>query len=884
MELVLLIGAVKRLQGTGGDPVVHLQTNFGGGKTHSMLALYHLCSETKPTDLLGIDRILHKAGADSLPRAKRVVLVGNKLSPGNPLTKPDGTVVRTLWGELAWQLGEQEAFERIRLDDERATNPGDALRELFDRYGPCLVLIDEWVAYARQLHDQPDLPGGTFDTQFTFAQSLTEAAKSATQALVVISLPASDSGHSPHASADDLEVGGDRGREALVRLRNVIGRLESSWKPATSEEGFEIVRRRLFEPILDPRHYVERDNVVRAFYEFYRTNPGEFPSECGKADYEKRLRDAYPIHPEVFDRLYNDWSTLVRFQRTRGVLRLMAAVIHHLWEQGDKSPMILPASIPIGDPRIQSELTRYLPDNWSAVIEKDVDGPNSLPRQIDEVQNLGRFSATRRVARTIYLGSAPIAAAANLGIEDRRIRLGCVMPGEQIAVFGDALRRLAANATYLYEDPPRYWYSTQPTVAKLAEDRAELLKREPDKIAKALEASLKRDLQKDGGFGRIHLMPATASDVGDELECGLVVFGPDHAHVKDGPSAAELKAKEILESRGNAPRLNRNTLVFLAPDKARYQDLEDALRRFLAWDSILTDAVELQLTPHQVKQALTQRESFESAVRARLPEGYQWALVPVQTDQAGPVTWEVKRVTGGDPLAVRVSKKLKNEELLFPSLGGVRLRMELDRVPLWRGGNHVALRQLVEDFARYVYLPRLMGPLVLAEAAASGVALLTWPSDGFAYAESYDEATGRYRGLRAGHQTAIGEADPGLLVRADAARVQIEAEAAVTPPGVGEPTPGSPTGPATETPSTEVGARLTRFHGTVVLDPERVGRDAGRVAEEVIAHLTGILGAQVEVVLEIEARIPQGVSDPTVRTVTENARTLRFRSHGFEGE
>ena len=117
------------------------------------------------------------AGASKVPTARRVVLVGNKISPGNPSIKADGTVVRTLWGELAWQLGGKNAYARIKADDENATSPGDVLRELFNEYGPCLILVDEWVAYARQLHDQSDLPAGGFETQFTFAQVLTESAK-----------------------------------------------------------------------------------------------------------------------------------------------------------------------------------------------------------------------------------------------------------------------------------------------------------------------------------------------------------------------------------------------------------------------------------------------------------------------------------------------------------------------------------------------------------------------------------------------------------------------------------------------------------------------------------------------------------------------------------
>ena len=129
----------------------------------------------------------------------------------------------------------------------------------------------------------------------------------------------------------------------------------------------------------------------------------------------------------------------MKFQRTRGVLRLMAAVIHSLWEKGDKNPLILPANISIDDPRVQFELTRYLSDNWAPVIEKDVDGPNSLPLRLDgEIPNLGKFAACRRVARTIYLGSAPTTTAAHRGLEDRRVKLGCVLPGESPAIFGDA--------------------------------------------------------------------------------------------------------------------------------------------------------------------------------------------------------------------------------------------------------------------------------------------------------------------------------------------------------------------------------------------------------------------------------------------------------------
>ena len=891
----LLLGAVHRLTGRGGDPVVQLQTNFGGGKTHSMLALYHLFSGANPLELPGADSILQEAEVAHLPTVRRVVLVGNKISPGNPVTKSDGTVVRTLWGELAWQLGGEAAYARIAADDDQATSPGDALRELFKEYGPCLILVDEWVAYARQLHDQSDLPAGSFETQFSFAQALTESAKLAGNCLLVVSLPASDTAGSPHTGADDVEVGGQRGREALDRLRNVVGRIESSWRPASAEEGFEIVRRRLFEPFSEPAQFKDRDVVARAFADFYRREQQEFPPECRGSDYEKRIKAAYPIHPEIFDRLYGDWSTLVKFQRTRGVLRLMAAVIHSLWQRGDRNPLILPSNIAIDERRVQFELTRYLADNWTPVIETDIDGPGALPLRLDEeVPNLGKAMACRRVARAIYLGSAPSAAAAHRGLEDRRIKLGCVLPGESAAVFGDALRRLAGAATYLYQDGPRYWYSTQPTVTRLAEDRAEQMQRDPDRVAQELAQRLRSELDERGLFRRVHPLPQSGQDVPDDLDARLVVLGIEHPYSKGPDSAAELAAKAIFEQRGNTPRLFRNTLAFLAADKTRLQDLDEAVRRYLAWESIVAEREPLDLSPHQVKQAETQRDAASSAVSARLPESYQWLLVPVQDDPQSAIEWQAMRLSGRDALAVRAGTRLKHDELLVTGLAASRLRMELDDVPLWRG-DHVSVRQLVEDFAKYLYLPRISEPQVLLTAIEEGIALLTWEQDAFAFADSYDEAAGRYRGLRAGRVLTLADGDaPGLLVKAAVARRQLNAE------GAARPGAAAPAGDAAATGADQRGgaesqagaqpaeapkpAPPKRFHGTVELDPTRVGRDAGRIADEVISHLAGLVGANVRVMLEIEAEIPSGAPDHVVRTVTENARTLKFTSQGFEKE
>src|SRR5579863_3724218 len=264
----LLANALQRLHGSGGDPVIDLQTNFGGGKTHSLLALYHLFSGVPVSELVGIEPVLEAARVARPPQAQRAVLVGYALSPAQPRTKPDGCVVNTLWGELAWQLLGKDGFAMVAEADRLGVSPGsEILRELFAAASPCLILIDEWVVYARQLYGVSGLPGGSFDANLSFAQSLTEAAKAAPQTLVVATIPASDA-----------ETGGEGGRDAAARLKNIFGRVESPWRPADAEEGFEIVRRRLFQNISDPALFVARDTVARTFMDLYRSQQQEFPA------------------------------------------------------------------------------------------------------------------------------------------------------------------------------------------------------------------------------------------------------------------------------------------------------------------------------------------------------------------------------------------------------------------------------------------------------------------------------------------------------------------------------------------------------------------------------------------------------------------------------
>ncbi|MBC7252723.1 MAG: ATP-binding protein [Actinobacteria bacterium] len=894
----LLTNALRRLAGGGGDPVVRLETNFGGGKTHALLALYHLFSGVPPSELPGVEELLAQEGLRVPQGVRRAVFVGTKVSPGQVHAKPDGTQVRTMWGEIAWQLGGREGYRLVEEADRTSKNPGEALRVLLNRYSPCLILVDEWVAYARQLHDDGTLPAGDFGTHFTFAQALAEEVRAARNALLVVSLPVS-AGESPEGGRERIsesEVGGPRGREALAVISNAVGRMDQPLRLATPEESFEIVRRRLFQPITDNALFVYRDQVARAFVDMYATQHQEFPAGCREAAYERRIKAAYPIHPALFDCLYDVWSSLERFQRTRGVLRLMAAVIHSLWEKEDRNLLIMPATVPMDDPRVRSELTRYLEENWDPILEREVDGEDSLPLSMDRKNpNLGRFSACRRVARTIFMGSAPLQSLeyiaqtpAQRGVEDRKIKLGCVQPGENVATFGDALRRLAERSNYLYQDGQRYWYSTVPTVTGLAKDRASGIPEE--EVQEEIKRMLQAAAQERGDFCRVHAC-VPSPDVPDEREARLVILGPEYPHTRgEQDSPAMEKASSILKWRGNSPRIYKNTLVFLAPDRTQLDYLKDAVRNFLAWSSILRDRETLNLDVHQTRIAEKQHENAKRDVDIKIPETYIWLLVPEQPDPRGKLAWSETRLQGQDPLAVRASRRMRNDGTLLTQLGGVNLRHELDRIPLWRG-DHVSLRQLFDDFATYVYLPRLRDDEVLVGAVRDGIAQMSWKLDTFAYAQGWDEEGQRHKGLVAGQHVEVIAGGDSLVVKPGVASRQMEEERkrAAAQEGAGE-VAGIGTYAADAIAEAALGEEEVadraprRFHASVEIDPIRINRDVPTIFQEVIQHLVSLKSAELKVTLEIEAHIPEGAPEDTVRTVTENCNTLKFKTYGFEEE
>ena len=597
----VLTSSLQRLADTGGDPVIGLQTSFGGGKTHTMLAVYHLAKAPDLKRLEGLAPLVEIAGVKAWKRPRVAVFVGSSKGTDVSLNLKDGPQVHTLWGYIAWRLAGDAGLKLVAESEAARTNPGSELMvEVLKLAGPSIILLDELVAFARQL------PDDRFEAFLSFIQSLTEAAKMAPAVLVVGSLPESDS-----------EVGGQKGKEALLRLEKIFGRVQSPWMPASGDETYEIIRRRLFQA-LDAEGEKARDETVKAFHDLYKKNQAEFPPEAKEKRYEELLRLSYPIHPELFDRLSKDWASLDKFQRTRGVLRFMANVVGVLWHAQVRDPLITPARVPITHERVRASVLYPLDPAFSAVVDKEVDGESSLPARMEAnpSRRISQARAATRAARAVFLCSAPLVGQPNAGLTGQGLRLACAEPGDQLAIFGEALRELTERATYLYEEAGRYWFSTQPTLNRLADDRAKALPEH--EVDAAIAQLLREDAVHKGGFHRVHAVPDDPITIDEADALSLVVLGPSSPHVGKGASkspATDAVTETLMRCRATQRRF-RNTLIFVAADEAALSTAREVMRKALAWGSIADDGrLQQQLTQAQVGGRARQGED-EQGCRA----------------------------------------------------------------------------------------------------------------------------------------------------------------------------------------------------------------------------------------------------------------------------
>jgi uncharacterized protein len=755
-------------------------------------------------------------------------------------------------------------------------------------------LIDELVAYVRQFPESQAISGGSYDSNLSFVQALTEAVKLVPRAILLASLPESD-----------VEAGSQRGVAALRALEKTFGRVQALWKPVATEEAFEIVRRRLFEPVRDDKN---RETVCRAFADLYIAEGVKLPADTQERRYYERLLRAYPIHPEVFDRLYEDWTTIDGFQRTRGVLKLMAKVIYRLWKDDNKDFLIMPGSLPLHDGSSRNELTYYLPAGWDAVIERDIDGERAETTALESREpRFGQVGAARRIARTIFLGSAPssvVSKAAARGIDRAHIILGCLQPGQTSSVFADALNRLADRLHYLNasgdksQDATRFWFDTRANLRREMEDRKRRFDDKTEVRGRIAEA-VKKAVGGVSSFDGVHIFTPHA-DVPDDTALRLVILPPEAWYTKDETRLAFEAVLDAIAKNGAKPRYRGNRLIFLAADHGALARVSDVARIVLAWASIVDDVKEgrLNIDLLQKNQAEKELKSAEDVLPRAVRECYKWLLCPMQdtpTDPKPGVEVFALNTTGG-AAGAEIERVCTDNELVITAWSPIHLRTKLKEL-YWKNGQVAAnAGAFFEDTLRYLYMPRLKSKEVLAQAIHAGAKAKDF------FGTAYGQADGKFEGFALGSGSVVFD-DTLLLIEPDTARVYEEAtrpkpqptdsgsgQRVTTEPGAkpDEPIPGAvPVGGASEpggkpTGTAPTSAKAKSFFGAADIPAATAKMRLVQLADEIVSVLISDPNANIRLTVEISADFSDGASDAVKRAVSENARSLGLKTAEWE--
>ena len=870
----LLVNTLKRISGNGGDPVILTRTGFGGGKTHSLIAIHHVVNEhrallTPAGDSVGnlvaneIRAIITEAGIDpdAEIEAKVAVLDGNHLSPTDKRTNDNRYPRNTLWGEMAWQLGGQAAYDIIGAAARAGSAPGGAqLSALFAHVGPCVILMDEIVSYARN-------EGVDLDSIYTFVQNLTQSVSASENVALVVTLPESN-----------REAGGERGQQALNTLGHTFARIVSFWTPLEVHEAYEVVRRRLFGAEIDED---ERDRTCDEFHKIYNRQRREYPAGSHEPRYIDAMKDCYPIHPETFERLYNDWSSYPNFQRTRGVLRLMANWISRLYRDNDPSPLIMSANLPLSDPGVSGEFTQLLGQGqWQPVLsEADSNGSRADVIDTQSTTFMDMGGAARRLARTIFYGSAR--SGASVGVNTPTIMLGVMQPGHQVAHYKDALQRMSNSLYYLYEDRGRYYFHVEENLNKVAIDRAGQLNTEI--VDKFIVEQLIASARMSPG---ILICPEGSADVPDTEDLRLIALHPDiniSSRASEVDRAREY-AERILRNRDAAPRIHKNALLFLTSRRDDIRTLRHAAERAIAWQSIIDDSAQFNLTGKRAGQARDQLNGARSDFDTALVKAYSRVLAPSQPNPPEPnydfTETESKAPDTGELFAAAFDACVTNESLVKGIHPSMLLNM-LDRY-VWSGGatkerDHVGVGELWEMMRTHIYMHRLESKDTLREAVANGVR-----AGAFGYAASYHGGED-YRGMRLLDDTigAYHIAADGIIVTRVMADLVIEAS---TPKYTAEQSDVAPIGaiadgpggyPSTTTPVNEPPPRpvMRRIRASKTLTGSISTDDFADIRAEIVHNLNAD-GAEVEVEIIVRASKPDGFSENALRAARDNSAQL----------
>lgn len=555
----LISEALKRLSGKGGNGVLHLETAFGGGKTHSLIALYHFfTSGNEIADLLWVQGILEEAELERIPAARVLTFVGTEADPQGP----------TPWGLFGQKLGK---YELIKSYDQRRQSPGKArLREMLGDE-PTLILIDEIAEFLCRLVEPQALAGGNkeaaraFQSQvLTFIHELTELATELPQCLLVLTTTTST-------------AYGEEGERIQQSLKQIAGRMHRQFEPVGSEDIYEVVRRRLFEDVGDPEIH---EAVAEEFLKYYQNQAANLPDEATDPKYRQRIIRAYPFHPELIDVLYNQWGSYPQFQRTRGVLRFLALVVQEAWRARTPSPLIRLSDVPLSNREVRQNLLACIGQEYESVLGCDIAGGREIARRIDSQlpEELRGLNLAEGLATCIFLHSFSGAQKVERGVTAARLRLGILVPGLSPTAVGDTLQRLEENLYYLHRRENRYFFSTELNLNRAIAEAQEGVSDEAvrEEIRKALE----RRVGRESPFLGHELWPDSPERVPEQRDHHvLVVLAPEFVY---GTSNTEEFVVTLFNKAGTGFRTFPGAILVLAPDPEELYSLQNKVKRLLA--------------------------------------------------------------------------------------------------------------------------------------------------------------------------------------------------------------------------------------------------------------------------------------------------------------
>jgi hypothetical protein len=709
----LLEDVLSALAGRGGDRVLQLRTPFGGGKTHSLLALYHLVTSR--------DRLGDFPEVIELPDPGPVrvaVLSGIDLDPSAP-REHDGTVTRTLWGELAWQLGGAAAYREVAEQDERRQAPGkDVLAKLFPEDEPALLLLDEVLVYVEKAKALP-VGDSTLGSQvLLFLQALTELVGSHPRAAMVYSLQKSV-----------LEAAGDE--SLLLALDHLVTRVDAKREPVTGDEVMRVVQQRLFSE-LGPED--KRRAVASGYadlYGRYRRQLAETEEQRRDADTEaerfrERVLASYPFHPALLDLMHQRWTTLPSYQRTRGALQFLATIVHGLWNSDvEKLPLIAPGDALFADEKVRSAFFSQVGDRegFTGVLERDLTGANAGVKEIDrriggESHKLLRLRVATRVASALMLYSFGGRTDEEKGVLENELVGALLAPDLDRNVLTTALSDLRDELLFLHHTGRRYRFDKTPNLNQLLAN--EIDKLTPDEVTQAVRAELERRI---GSSRDALLWPTEGRQIPDEEPVFRVAYlDPQWAVL---PAAErEPRLRELFERRGpGAQRAYRNAIAFALPNTEALEHARQAARRGIAVRTLIKQAKSLNIAGEQLGELKERGASAERDLVATLDRAYELVLLPVAREGLeGPYGFEEvdlgARMGLGRNVHDRVLEGLSNH--VFDTITPTKLSTLLGLGDGDGTRSFVSCEEAVDAAFSYLQFPKLRSDVPLRSAIAAG--------------------------------------------------------------------------------------------------------------------------------------------------------------------